>query len=72
MEEVNRTDNTPLEEASAEFTSFNRLAALLISVPSSQIRAKLEDVKKRSGAPVTPAVPASADVNEEPNRTDPD
>jgi hypothetical protein len=74
-DEINRTDNDHWEnetEESAEFSSFNRLASMLISVPSDQIRAKLEEVKKNKGANATPAGGQPANEIETASHKDPD
>jgi hypothetical protein len=56
MDEINCTDNRHWEDeaASTEFTSFDRLASMLISVPGHQIRAKLDDLKKSKETTATP------------------
>jgi hypothetical protein len=75
MDEINRTDNNHWEnetEESVEFSSFNSLASKLISVPSDQIRAKLEEVKKSKGASATPAGDLPASEIETPSHKDPD
>jgi hypothetical protein len=73
MDEINRADNKHWEDeavASAEFTSFDRLASMLISVPGNQIRAKLDDVKKGKETITTRAEPANG--SEELSHKDPD
>ena len=75
MDEINRTDNNHWEdktEESVEFSAFNRLASMLISVPSDQIRAKLEEVKKNKGANTTPTGDQPANEIETASHKDPD
>jgi hypothetical protein len=75
MDDINRTDNNHWEDETAEspeFSSFNRLASMLISVPSDQIRAKLEEVKKNKGVNATPAGDESANGIETASHIDPD
>jgi hypothetical protein len=75
MDEINRMDNNHWEdqtEESVEYSSFNRLASMLISVPSDQIRAKLEEVKKNKGANTTPAGDQPANGIETASHKDPD
>lgn len=59
-------------DSTAEFLSFDRLAGILISVPTDRMRKRIDDLKRRSATnPISTAVPAG-DLNEEPTRTDPD
>jgi hypothetical protein len=72
MDEINRADNKHWDDeapASAEFTSFDRLASMLISVPGHQIRAKLDDAKKSKETTTTPAG-ETANGSEESNHKD--
>jgi hypothetical protein len=74
MDEINRTDNNHWDDETAEspeFVSFYRLASMLISVPSDQIRAKLEEVKKK-GVHATPAGDRPVNGIETASHTDPD
>lgn len=75
MDEINRADNTHWEgdpAGSAEFSSFNRLASMLISVPSDKIRAKLEEVKRGVGDSATRVEDRSSTETEQESRRDPD
>jgi hypothetical protein len=47
-------------EVTKEFSAFDGLAALLISVPRDQIRLKLEDVRKRAAPAVNPSTDPAA------------
>lgn len=75
MDETNRTDNAHWEDetgGSAEFSAFNRLASMLISVPSDRIRSKLEDVKKGAEGNTTPVHERPETAIEGATRKDPD
>jgi hypothetical protein len=75
MEHINHTDNQHWEEeneASAEFAAFDRLASMLISVPSEQIRSRLESVKRNKEAASTKSVEQLANGSEAANHRDPD
>jgi hypothetical protein len=62
----------PSDPANVEFSSFDRLTALLLSVPKEEIQAKLADYRKRKGNQATPEQYLTGGATEVPNRKDPD
>jgi hypothetical protein len=75
MNEMNDTSNLQPEDESresGEFSAFNRLASMLISVSSDQIRGKLDQLKRSKGTIVTQTGEQPGNGTEAASHKDPD